>query len=324
MRVWIAILLSLLCHVFLGWLWFYQAPQPNVDDRMSLDAIDFNLGIVAAQTESTELVSTNSESQVSSQKGGQVAASPVASINTETEVNVETPQKLLEESELIVEVSEEVVEVAEESEVAPVKVTEKVEQPVDEPVPIKKPEKVAQKKSPQNQKFEKPKQSNKLEQNQKAEPPKKTREEVKASPTQELPEKVVTSTEVGDSSVTAQSSVSQTSEVTAVSQGGKATQTQADSTKSASYIAGLQRKIAASANRLYPKKAKRKNLQGVVMVGFFIRPNGDIEQVSIIDKSDYPVLDKAALKSVKRIGSYQPPPEGIKDYFVIPISFKLR
>ncbi len=53
----------------------------------------------------------------------------------------------------------------------------------------------------------------------------------------------------------------------------------------------------------YPKSAQRKNRQGSVLLAFSISPLGKIENIKIKKSSGFSVLDKAAIKALKKINA---------------------
>ena len=79
--------------------------------------------------------------------------------------------------------------------------------------------------------------------------------------------------------------------------------------------------------KTYPRRAKKRNVQGIVQVAFSINKSGVISKLRIIKSSGSKILDKAALQSVRSVGRFPAIPAGIRkasiDY-VIPISYRLR
>lgn len=51
----------------------------------------------------------------------------------------------------------------------------------------------------------------------------------------------------------------------------------------------------------YPKSAQRKNWQGLVIISFFIRPNGVISNIKVNKSSGYSVLDSAAVDALSKV-----------------------
>ncbi len=89
------------------------------------------------------------------------------------------------------------------------------------------------------------------------------------------------------------------------------------------YRAGLQRAISRTANRHYPRKAKRMRKQGTVSVRFRLGRNGSISQVSVVRSSGNSSLDRGAIKALRRLGRYKPPPAGFPSSLTIAIRFRL-
>jgi len=76
----------------------------------------------------------------------------------------------------------------------------------------------------------------------------------------------------------------------------------------------------------YPKMAKRLNQQGVAEVSFTINKNGCISNVKLYKSSGYSLIDKAAVKAVKKIINLKPIPKKLnknKWEMVLPINYKL-
>ena len=71
-------------------------------------------------------------------------------------------------------------------------------------------------------------------------------------------------------------------------------------------------KARISRYRRYPSRARRAGWEGRVEVGFTILSNGRLKEMRIISPSRYPLLDRAALSTLKRAGPFPPFPEGIE------------
>lgn len=77
----------------------------------------------------------------------------------------------------------------------------------------------------------------------------------------------------------------------------------------------------------YPRRAKRRKIQGVVKVAFNIAKNGLISNLRIHQSSGSSLLDKAALDAVRKVGRFPAIPATINKQvlsYIIPISYKLR
>lgn len=66
-------------------------------------------------------------------------------------------------------------------------------------------------------------------------------------------------------------------------------------------VAHIHALIKRNAN--YPTLAKRRGWQGEVLVGFRINSTGTIENVRVALRSGYPVLDAAAIKALRGLGT---------------------
>jgi protein TonB len=66
--------------------------------------------------------------------------------------------------------------------------------------------------------------------------------------------------------------------------------------------------VGAKASREYPLAARRTGTQGRVVVGVVVDANGHIVSVELKGSSGSPMLDGAALASLKSLGSVPPPP----------------
>lgn len=79
--------------------------------------------------------------------------------------------------------------------------------------------------------------------------------------------------------------------------------------------------------KTYPRRAKRRNVQGIVQVGFSINRSGVISKLRIVKSSGSKTLDKAALQAVRGVGRFPAIPAGIRKPFldyIIPIAYRLR
>jgi protein TonB len=77
----------------------------------------------------------------------------------------------------------------------------------------------------------------------------------------------------------------------------------------------------------YPRRAKRRKIQGVVKVAFNIAKNGLISNLRIHQSSGSSLLDKAALDTVRKVGRFPAIPSTLNKQvlsYIIPISYKLR
>ncbi|PIE42375.1 MAG: hypothetical protein CSA47_00715 [Gammaproteobacteria bacterium] len=86
----------------------------------------------------------------------------------------------------------------------------------------------------------------------------------------------------------------------------------------------MQRAISRIAQRNYPKQARRMRKQGTVRVRFHLSKDGRISRVSLVGGSGTASLDKAAVRALKKLGKYKPPPAGFPSTLTVPIVFNLR
>lgn len=90
------------------------------------------------------------------------------------------------------------------------------------------------------------------------------------------------------------------------------------------YLSKVRRSIER--RKKYPKSAKRAKQQGTVRVRFTINANGSIRNISLVGGTPYAKLNKAALKILRRIGSFAPIPKklGKRSLTVtVPIRYKI-
>lgn len=94
----------------------------------------------------------------------------------------------------------------------------------------------------------------------------------------------------------------------------------------AEFIGGIQAlKKWLIDNISYPVEAAIEKLEGTVIVKFVVLEDGGIGEISVIQGID-PLLDSEAIDIVKRMPKWIPATycgTNVKDYFTLPISFKL-
>lgn len=92
------------------------------------------------------------------------------------------------------------------------------------------------------------------------------------------------------------------------------------------YIGGEAARIQfLNDNLIYPKKARRNNIMGVVYVTFSVSEEGKVEGVEIL-RGVHPVLDAEALRIVKKMPSWIPGKldgENVRFGFNMPVKFTL-
>jgi protein TonB len=92
----------------------------------------------------------------------------------------------------------------------------------------------------------------------------------------------------------------------------------------ARYAASVRAEIVA--NRQYPRRALRRRLEGVVIVGFRIQADGRIDSVRVINSSGHDVLDAAAVEAVRKSRKFDAFPDEIDkpDWeFDVRVSFRV-
>ena len=89
----------------------------------------------------------------------------------------------------------------------------------------------------------------------------------------------------------------------------------------------IGRLLLKRARRAYPFAARKNRLEGIVHIAFQINSQGALQTVSIKKSSGSPLLDQAALASVRQIGRVPAPPGvsgSFKKSFVLPVSYRLN
>ena len=86
------------------------------------------------------------------------------------------------------------------------------------------------------------------------------------------------------------------------------------------YTKRVQKQIEAQ--KEYPKRAQRRNEQGVVVILFSIGNDGDIVSANIIKSSGSRILDRAGIDALKKAAPFEKPPK-IPMNIQLPIRFEL-
>jgi protein TonB len=76
----------------------------------------------------------------------------------------------------------------------------------------------------------------------------------------------------------------------------------------------------------YPWMARRRNIQGVVVVRFTIAAGGQIDAARISRSSGHTILDEAAQATIRRVGQFPPLPTALnrqKLTIEVPLAFRL-
>ena len=91
------------------------------------------------------------------------------------------------------------------------------------------------------------------------------------------------------------------------------------------YLAALAAEI--DRNKYYPLSSRRRGEQGTVLVRFVIQKDGDFSDLSVVESSGSRRLDKAALKTLRRVAPFRKIPESVgRSHWsiTVPIAFSLR
>ncbi|MEM9301787.1 MAG: energy transducer TonB [Pseudomonadota bacterium] len=81
----------------------------------------------------------------------------------------------------------------------------------------------------------------------------------------------------------------------------------------ASYMQAWVAKVERLGNLNYPDEARRRKLEGSLVLTVAINRNGEIETIEVIQPSGYTVLDEAAIRIVRMGSPYAPLPDNIRD-----------
>ena len=73
---------------------------------------------------------------------------------------------------------------------------------------------------------------------------------------------------------------------------------------------------------VYPQRARRMGWQGQVKIRFVVDTSGKVKDLEVLETSGYPLLDRQALKAVKRAAPFPPPPVAAE--ISLPITFRLE
>jgi len=76
----------------------------------------------------------------------------------------------------------------------------------------------------------------------------------------------------------------------------------------------------------YPKRARRKGYEGTVILEILVNKKGEVKDLKILESSGYPILDRAAITSVKK-WLFEPGTkagEKVTMWVRVPIRFRLR
>jgi protein TonB len=77
----------------------------------------------------------------------------------------------------------------------------------------------------------------------------------------------------------------------------------------ASYMRGWVARVERIGNLNYPDDARRRNLQGQLVMTVAIRRDGTVESIDVVQPSGYPLLDEAAIRTVRLAEPFGPLPQ---------------
>lgn len=77
----------------------------------------------------------------------------------------------------------------------------------------------------------------------------------------------------------------------------------------ASYMRAWVARVERIGNLNYPDDARRRNLQGQLVLTVAIRRDGTVESIDVVQPSGYPILDEAATRTVRLAEPFGPLPE---------------
>jgi protein TonB len=91
--------------------------------------------------------------------------------------------------------------------------------------------------------------------------------------------------------------------------------------KYAVYMDAWRTKVERVGNLNYPEQAKRQNIGGSLVLDVALKPDGSIENISVIRPSPHKILDEAAIRIVRLAAPYSPfPPDLRADYDLVHIT----
>lgn len=77
----------------------------------------------------------------------------------------------------------------------------------------------------------------------------------------------------------------------------------------AAYMRAWVARVERIGNLNYPEDAKRRNVHGQLVMTVAVRRDGSVERIDIIQPSGYPVLDDAAMRTVRLAEPFAPLPQ---------------
>ena len=100
----------------------------------------------------------------------------------------------------------------------------------------------------------------------------------------------------------------------------------APSEDAAAEIAGYSQHVTAriAAMKHYPEEARARAAQGTAVVSFAVDAGGEVRSAAIGRSSGDAGLDAEAVATVRRVGSFGPPPRGAPHTFSVPLRYQMR
>lgn len=81
----------------------------------------------------------------------------------------------------------------------------------------------------------------------------------------------------------------------------------------AAYMQAWVQKVERIGTLNFPQQARQQNLSGSLVLSVAINADGTVESIKVLNPSEYPVLDKAAIHIVELAGPYAPFPANISE-----------
>jgi protein TonB len=78
------------------------------------------------------------------------------------------------------------------------------------------------------------------------------------------------------------------------------------------YLDTWRRRIEAVGNINYPSEARRQQIYGSLRMLVALLPTGEVDEIQILQSSEYSILDQAATEIVKLAAPFQPFPEAMR------------
>lgn len=72
----------------------------------------------------------------------------------------------------------------------------------------------------------------------------------------------------------------------------------------------------------YPHVARKRGLEGKVVVSFIVCADGEAQDITITESSGFEILDKSAVEAVRKASPFPKPP--VKAALIIPVVYKLN